>query len=450
MDCLILESAFLKANGVFPCHDDAGDMIPLGHLTDDFSWRGLLDDGYAHVRRELEAGRAPWPGTCERCGFFRPHRPYRARPAHRLTTFQVEPTLACGLVCPGCTRKEKLITRSGPSTLTLDRFAQLLKTAAAEQVEIEWIEYCGHGEPLAHREFHRFVATARQIMPRTRQRLITNANYDYGAVMQGQYVDELIVSCDGATAETYPVYRQKGNFARVQSFLAEATRATPRPFVVWKYILFDFNDSTPELQLAQRLAIEYGVDALLFVVTHSVSHSERYMAGNMEQVLKVTPFATVSTTPVLEPPDASRPSLRIRSEVRRTRVERLMDAARLRIRKRAPALESLAPERRGALDMDYALAIDSGTLHVRGWAHDGLAPFEHLTASCNGREVGSAVVGIRRPDVLPFFPRLGSDRVGFVATLDLPVMSASGVDLELRGTPRDSTRSTVFSLQIRG
>src|SRR5204862_236122 len=101
MDCLLPETLYLKANGVIPCHDDAGEVIPLGQLEEHFSLRGLLDGAYERIRTELEAGRAPWPGTCERCGFFRPDQPYRSRPRYRLTTFQVEPTLLCTLACPG-------------------------------------------------------------------------------------------------------------------------------------------------------------------------------------------------------------------------------------------------------------------------------------------------------------------------------------------------------------
>src|SRR4029453_3466769 len=111
---------------------------------------------------------------------------------------------------------------------------------------------------------------------------------------------KLRVSCGGAPAESYPVYRKNGNFARVQAFMADAARATPRPCVVWKYILFDFNDSGVEIQRAQQLAMDHGVDALVFVVTHSARRSQRYTERNLEELLKLAPFATLNTTPVLQ------------------------------------------------------------------------------------------------------------------------------------------------------
>jgi hypothetical protein len=430
MDCVIPETLYLKANGVFPCHDDAGEVIPLGQLEDGFSLRGLLEgDQYGHIRRELESGRAPWPGTCERCGFFRPHEPYRARRVGRIHTFQVEPTLVCTLACPGCSRAQQIKTRPGPKSLTLDRFEALLKTAVAEHIEIDCLEYCGQGEPLAHREFHGFVATGRRIMPRTRQRLITNGNYDYGTVMQGQHLDEIVVSCDGATADTYPIYRKNGDFARVQTFITDAARATPRPRLIWKYILFDFNDSTVELQRAQQLAMEHGVDVLMFVVTHSEGRSQRYTPRNLEQLLELTPFATINTTPVLESASTDRPSPRARSELRRRSFKRLLP-------------------RHAVLYLDETRAIASDTIHLRGWAHDGRAPFERLTLNWNGREVGSALLGIVRPDVRRAFPRLRSERVGFAAAFNLPDPLAAAFDLELRGWPHGSTRSEVFTVQV--
>ena len=446
MDCVMPEILYLKANGVFPCHDDAGEVIALGQLEDGFSLRGMLDGaGYDHVRRELQAGRAPWPGHCERCGFFRPLQPYRARTPYRIKTFQVETTLLCTLACPDCSRPHQIKTRPGPRSLTPERFEAVLKTAVAEDVEIECIEYCGQGEPLAHRDFHSFVARARQVMPRTRQRLITNGNYDYRAVMQGQRLDEVIISCDGATAESYPIYRKNGDFARVQAFMRDAARATPRPCVVWKYILFDFNDSAAEIQRAQQLAMDHGVDALVFVVTHSARRSRRYTERNLEQLLKLAPFATLNTTPVLQPGAAVPSYANARAELRRTRVDRLLDGAVDALAQRFPGvIRKRAP---AVLHVDQARAIGSDAIHLRGWVHDGRGPFEGVTLTRNGRNVGSAVLGISRPDVQRDFPGLCSDRVGFAATIVVADTHAAALDLELRARPRGARRRQVFTMR---
>ncbi len=50
--------------------------------------------------------------------------------------------------------------------------------------------------------------------------------------------------------------------------------------MVWKYILFEFNDSDEEIWEAQNVAQELKVDALLFVYTHSKFKSQRYTIKN--------------------------------------------------------------------------------------------------------------------------------------------------------------------------
>lgn len=457
MDCAILDTLYLKANGVFPCHDDAGEVIPLGQLQEGFSLRGLMEGArYGRIRSELEAGRPPWPGTCERCAFYRPHQPLRARPAGRITTFQVEPTLACTLDCPGCSRVQQFRTRPGPRSLTLDRFGQVLEAAVADRFAIDCIEYCGQGEPLSHPEFHHFVARAREVMPRTRQRVVTNGNHDYGTVIRGQHLDEVVVSCDGASAGTYPLYRRSGDFDRVQAFIADAARATPRPFVTWKYIVFEFNDSALELQRAQQLAIDHGVDTLLFVITHSVGRSRRYTPRNMEQLLELAPFAAVTTTPILAHAGTGLSYCQARIDHRRGPFERLLAttsgalARRLSspVRRRVQELKARVLAPRAMLHLDETRVIGTHAVHLRGWAHDGREPFERLTLSVNGCEAGSAVVGATRPDVRRAFPQLCSDRVGFAATIDLRDSRGAADFLEVRATPRDQTRSQVFRVNV--
>ena len=46
--------------------------------------------------------------------------------------------------------------------------------------------------------------------------------------------------------------------------------------VQWKYILFEHNDSEEEIRAAQRLAARYGVDQILFVLSHTWHRSRKY------------------------------------------------------------------------------------------------------------------------------------------------------------------------------
>jgi hypothetical protein len=49
-----------------------------------------------------------------------------------------------------------------------------------------------------------------------------------------------------------------------------------KPFVIWQYILFDWNDSDEEIQRAKKMAGELGVDVLLWTLTHTPGASKRF------------------------------------------------------------------------------------------------------------------------------------------------------------------------------
>jgi hypothetical protein len=90
------------------------------------------------------------------------------------------------------------------------------------------IEYAGQGEPLAHPRFPGLVDLGRALFSETRQRLITNGNYDYSARTGRRAPDEIYVSCDGAFQESYEKYRIGGDEKRrgVPAFVPE--RGRPR------------------------------------------------------------------------------------------------------------------------------------------------------------------------------------------------------------------------------
>ena len=70
-------------------------------------------------------------------------------------------------------------------------------------------------------------------------------------------IDEVTFSIDGASQETYVKYRQRGNFdkaiANLRALLDErAKTGRDVPFVNWRYILFNWNDSDEEMEQGAR------------------------------------------------------------------------------------------------------------------------------------------------------------------------------------------------------
>jgi hypothetical protein len=85
-------------------------------------------------------------------------------------------------------------------------------------------------------------------------------------------IDEVTFSIDGATPESYAVYRQRGDFDKALRNLrlaVDAKRKAGRdvPFINWRYILFSHNDSDAEMNRARELATEIGVDRLSWELT---------------------------------------------------------------------------------------------------------------------------------------------------------------------------------------
>src|SRR6185295_6828026 len=100
---------------------------------------------------------------------------------------------------------------------------------------------------------------------------------------------EVTFSIDGATADSYVQYRQRGRFdvalANLRAMADEKRRAgRDLPFLNWRYILFTWNDSDHEMALARRLAGEAGVDRLCWELTDHPEHafSRRFVRGSAD------------------------------------------------------------------------------------------------------------------------------------------------------------------------
>ena len=102
-------------------------------------------------------------------------------------------------------------------------------------------------------------------------------------------IDEVTFSIDGATPESYAIYRKRGDFEKAIRNLrwaADEKRATGSdlPFLNWRYILFTHNDSDAEMAQARAMAAEIGVDRLCWEVTDHPEDmfSRRFLPGSRE------------------------------------------------------------------------------------------------------------------------------------------------------------------------
>ncbi|WP_333900172.1 radical SAM protein [Agrobacterium pusense] len=232
---------------------------------------------YQIISEAFKNGEMPWGSICGRCAFNRPEDPPESHLAHRtIAYFQIEPTLACALKCPACTRLRQISTRPGPHMLDLGRIRLLLRSLRAEGYTILNIEFCGQGEPLDHKDFPALLAVVKEFYPKARLRLITNGNHSYTEKVGTAFIDEVMVSIDGASQESYQKYRIGGSLNEALQFAKQAKIAKPQSKVIWKYILFDHNDTPEEIELAERTAEQLNIDQLQFVRTHTAGRSLKW------------------------------------------------------------------------------------------------------------------------------------------------------------------------------
>ncbi len=307
MDCEVLRTLYVKANGQIRCNDDVGERVVLGAVDDgnsDWSIADVLaNEPYAKIRKALADDRPPWDGVCEQCPFLaRGSAPRDLLVERRISMLHLEPTLACNLRCPCCSNQAQLRERPQPHTMPVGMWDQLLRSLRDGNYELDVIRYEGQGEPLMHPQFSEFVQLARKHFPATRQRLTTNGNFDYASKLAGAPLDDVLVSCDGVWQASYEQYRVGGEVERVIQFMRDGRKLTPerRPTIRWKYILFEFNDSTEELVEAQRVARDIGAAQLLFIVTGTKYRSQKYAHENLDTLPIESDLVAVHLHPVVD------------------------------------------------------------------------------------------------------------------------------------------------------
>lgn len=177
----------------------------------------------------------------------------------------VDPINLCNLRCPLCATGVNEIARVR-KRMDYEHFQRVIDMVAPHAYEVSLYNW---GEPLLHKDIFEMVRYAKAknlatVMssnlsiphPELMERLVTSG------------LDELTVSIDGVTQETYSRYRVRGNLDLVLSnlrLLLERRRAlgSRTPFVEWQFIVFKHNEH--EMEAARRMGREIGVDLVRFI-----------------------------------------------------------------------------------------------------------------------------------------------------------------------------------------
>ncbi len=187
------------------------------------------------------------------------------RPRSLPPYLKLEPTPLCQLRCPGCRHNEQQYKKQfrGNMFLTLSNTRKVIEPLRSTLLGVSLSHL---GEPFMNPELLDIVEYLHDA--RIAVSFPTNFSFHFSdekiARIALSGVDNLMISLDGASEETYEVYRQGGNFRQVLDNVHRLAAAKKklgrrRPLLTWKFVVFDHNrHEVPKVRGGYR---ELGFDA---------------------------------------------------------------------------------------------------------------------------------------------------------------------------------------------
>jgi len=275
------------------CADPYGKRV-LGDTRTNSVHQVWTGETAAALRTSLNSGGSKFCGDCPlKLPLKKDERaPQRDLDVGALPSrLYVECTAACNISCAqACCAPETGITRTRQAgMLDFELFKRVIDEAGPSLVRVDFFNY---GEAFLHKRAVEMCEYIKTHFPHIYLYSSTNGlafTEESVARLIRSGIDEVTFSIDGARAESYVKYRQRGDFAKALRNLGAAARAKREsgrdvPFINWRYILFTHNDSDEEMNLARELAAQLGVDRLCWELTDHPEDmfSRRFVKGSSE------------------------------------------------------------------------------------------------------------------------------------------------------------------------
>jgi hypothetical protein len=243
------------------------------------------------LRQDLNHGGSKFCGDCPlKLPLKRDEQP-AARPLDaglRPGRMFIECTAACNISCKdACCAPETGITRTRQAGM-LD-FALFKKVIDEVGPTLSRIDFFNYGEAFLNKRAVEMCEYIKANFPHIYLYTSTNGlalSEEQARRLVRSGIDEVTFSIDGASQESYEKYRQRGKLEvafRNLRAMADEKQKTGRdlPFLNWRYILFNWNDSDDEMNKARALAAGMGVDRLCWEITDHPedAFSRRFMPG---------------------------------------------------------------------------------------------------------------------------------------------------------------------------
>ncbi|MBF0233114.1 MAG: SPASM domain-containing protein [Desulfamplus sp.] len=196
----------------------------------------------------------------------------------------IEPTVHCTLKCCGCIHSMTDMTQFRDyGFLDLDA---LYSWVTPYLSHIKNIRYFNYGETFIHPKAIEFCADIKKANPEISLIIATNGMPLHSSKKRQQLiasnVDAIYFSIHGSCQESVSQYMtDKFNFDKMMYILADLAeirkaKGVTKPELVWKYLLFQWNDTDAHIRRAKELACQVGVDSILFTLTNAPSPSKRF------------------------------------------------------------------------------------------------------------------------------------------------------------------------------
>jgi radical SAM protein with 4Fe4S-binding SPASM domain len=190
----------------------------------------------------------------------------------RTTTIKAKPlkltvdlTNSCQLRCPLCPTGLQAHDRDA-TLYSLEQFTKLMEDVGDY---VFFIDFYNWGEPLNNKNFDKYVEVAKRYNVSTE--ISSNFSFKLSDDRIRRLVEsglnEIIVSMDGTTQETYEQYRRKGQIDLVQDNIRRFIKLRTElgrtsPVITWRYLVFGFNEH--EIEDAKVMSKDLGVDKIMF------------------------------------------------------------------------------------------------------------------------------------------------------------------------------------------
>lgn len=176
----------------------------------------------------------------------------------------IEPTNICNLKCPLCPTGAGILKRK-KGHISFDTFKKIIDEVADTAF---YVRLWNWGEPLLNKDLYKMIKyiKSKKLFVRTS----TNSfflNNEIAKKLIDSKLDELIVSFDGASEETYSKYRKNSNFQKIIDsikFLVEEKEKinSKYPIINLQFIIMKHNEH--EIEKIKKIAGDLKVDKLMF------------------------------------------------------------------------------------------------------------------------------------------------------------------------------------------